>query len=76
MVVSVWFGLILLILFTAGIIDEWKKGGSANRMSATEKDKYLKRVRREAKEDIKNNIRGIQDDTRGFIKFIKDNPLW
>ena len=45
-------------------------------MSATEKDKYLKRVRREAKEDIKNNIRGIQDDTRGFIKFIKDNPLW
>lgn len=41
MVVSVWFGFILFILFTAGIIDEWKRSGSANKMSIAEQEKYL-----------------------------------
>ena len=42
MVVSVWFGFILFILFTIGIIDEWKRGGSANKMSIAEQEKYWK----------------------------------
>ena len=79
MVVSVWFGLILLILFTAGIIDEWKKGGSANKMSIAEQEKYWKgeckrrnEEYRESKKKAKEATVRIKDKIKTTGKLIKE----
>lgn len=61
MVVSVWFGLILFILFTAGIIDEWKRT-SHTRMSDEEKAKC-----------IRSDIRRLQKENREMIREIKSS---
>ena len=71
MVISVWFGLILFILFTAGIIDEWKRGGSANRMSIAEQEKYWKGECRRRNEEYKESKQKAIEATAGLIDEIK-----
>lgn len=71
MVVSVWFGLILLILFTAGIIDEWKKGGSANKMSIAEQEKYWKGECKRRNEEYRESKKKAKEATVGLIDEIK-----
>lgn len=72
MVVSVWFGLILIILFTAGIIDEWKRGGSANRMSIAEQEKYWKGECRRRNEDLKEELGRLRKETRELGEVTKE----
>ena len=71
MVVSVWFGFILFILFTIGIIDEWKRGGSANKMSIAEQEKYWKGECRRRNEEYKESKRKAREATAGLIDEIK-----
>ncbi len=71
MVVSVWFGLILLILFTAGIIDEWNKSCSANKMSIAEQEKYWKGECRRRNEEYKESKQKAVEATAGLIDEIK-----
>ena len=71
MVVSVWFGLILLILFTAGIIDEWEKGGSANKMSIAEQEKYWKGECKRRNEEYRESKKKAKEATVGLIDEIK-----
>lgn len=69
MVVSVWFGLILIILFTAGIIDEWKRGGSANKMSNREKAKYYRSESRRLKKELMEELEEIKKTRKRWEEY-------